>query len=217
MKVCEIFGNTIQGECHATIGLPMIFIRLSGCNLKCRMNTTKFNCDTDYHVKGKEMTVKQIIIEVSKINNLGKMRNVCITGGNPSISKSINMLINMLINNSYKVFIEDNGSVKFPSLYRYCTVVCSPKYYFNLKKWMFYEDNKPNYFKFVYTVDTHEQILNFIEKYKIPEDMISIMPEGRSRKELIENSERTVLFCYQHNLRFSPREHIMIWDKKRGV
>jgi len=217
MKVCEIFGNTLQGECHALIGLPMIFIRLSGCNLKCEMRTTKFVCDTRYHTKGTEMSINKILNEAEMLSEFGSMKNICITGGNPSICKDINTLIKALLKKKYKVFIEDNGSIKFPEEYKNCVVVCSPKYYFNLKRWMFYKHNKPNYFKFVYTSDLHEHILHFIRRYKISRNKISIMPEGATRDELINNSERVVLFCYQHNLRFSPREHIMIWNKKRGI
>lgn len=212
MKVNEIFGNTIQGEA-ILIGCPMTFIRTSGCNLKCRIGTTRFNCDTSYHTKGKEMSVKEIINEVKKY----PANNVCITGGSPSIQKDINKLIVALRSNKYVVQIEENGFMKFPKQYKNCIVVCSPKYYFNHEKWMFNKINKPNYFKFVYTLDCHEKILEFIKDNKIPSKKIFIMPEGQTRKDLIEHSEQVVLFCNQHNFRFSPREQIIIWNKKRGV
>ena len=215
MRISEIF-RSIQGEGHF-IGFPTIFIRLSGCNLKCRMNTTKFVCDTEYHIKGKDMSILEILSEVEKLTESGKVKNICITGGNPSIQKEVNGLIKTLIIHKYKVYIEDNGSIKFPEQYENCIVICSPKYYFNLKKWMFNTKNKPNYFKFVYTSKLHEHILKFIEKHHIPRKKISIMVEGVARDEVIENSRNTILFCYQHNFRFSPREHIMIWNRERGV
>lgn len=212
MKIVENFLS-IQGECPYLVGLPMAFIRLSGCNLNCTPKTSGFTCDTQYHKDGKEMDIEEILSELSFYY---PTKNVCITGGNPSIHKDIDKLIKTLRKNDYKVFIEDNGSVKFPNEYKNCYVVCSPKYYFNLKKWMFYGKNKPAHFKFVYTEALETHILEFIKKYKIPKEKISIMPEGATRKEIIEHCDDTILFCHFNDLRYSPREQVMLWDKCRG-
>ena len=73
LKVNEIFFS-ICGEGYNT-GKPTIFIRLSGCNLKCKW------CDTPNHNKGKKMTVETIMKHIKKYPS----KNVCITGGEPTI------------------------------------------------------------------------------------------------------------------------------------
>ena len=75
MKINEIFYS-IQGEGYWT-GLPNIFIRLTGCNLRCRY------CDTTYAYKdGEEMSISQIIEVIKKY----PCEYVCITGGEPLIN-----------------------------------------------------------------------------------------------------------------------------------
>ena len=69
LKICEIFPS-IQGE-GKTVGELAIFIRLSGCNLKCNF------CDTPYHNEGKEMTNDEIVAEIRKY----EIKRLVITGG----------------------------------------------------------------------------------------------------------------------------------------
>ena len=213
MKINTIFYS-IQGE-GPLIGVPMIFIRTSGCNLKCTKETVGFDCDTSYHIEGKDMTQDEIIKEVQSYD----CNNICITGGEPSIQKKrINSLIYKLHSLNYKVQIETNGSLKHLSTFLDCIIVCSPKYNIQMKKWMFHKDNEfiEQTFKFVYT-NNGKEILEFVVKYNIEEKDIYIMPEGIDRKTLIKNSIKTVEFCKKYGFKFSPREHIMIWNIQRGV
>ncbi|MGD1076062.1 MAG: radical SAM protein, partial [Thermodesulfovibrionales bacterium] len=60
MKVCEIFAS-IQGE-SSYAGVPCIFLRMTGCNLRCTY------CDTSYaYSEGRELTEQEILSEVSRI------------------------------------------------------------------------------------------------------------------------------------------------------
>ncbi|MBT3878278.1 MAG: radical SAM protein [Candidatus Scalindua sp.] len=99
LYVNEIF-ESIQGE-STYAGIPCVFIRLTGCNLRCSY------CDTTYaYDDGSAMSLNEII---KKVNGYG-CRNVCITGGEPLLNEHINKLIKLLKNNLFKVFIETNGS-----------------------------------------------------------------------------------------------------------
>lgn len=100
MKVNEIFYS-IEGE-GIRAGELTTFIRLSGCNLRCKY------CDTTYaFTEGTEMCIEDIMDEVGNIGIL----NVTLTGGEPLIHKDIDRLIDVLIENGYRINIETNGSV----------------------------------------------------------------------------------------------------------
>ena len=96
MKVNEIFYS-IQGEGHR-VGTPVIFIRLSGCNLSCGY------CDTD-HSSYTEMDVQQIMVSIKKY----RCKNVIITGGEPLI-QDIEPLTYQLKLSGYHIALETNGT-----------------------------------------------------------------------------------------------------------
>ena len=99
MKICEIFAS-IQGE-SSLVGIPMIFIRLTGCNLRCRY------CDTQYsYSEGEELSVDQVIDKVKQF----KLKYIEITGGEPLLQNEVYELMNNLVK-SYNVVLETNGSV----------------------------------------------------------------------------------------------------------
>ncbi len=105
LHVNEIF-KSIQGEStHA--GVPCVFVRLTGCNLRCSY------CDTTYAYD--EGTVISLSDIISTINGYG-CRNVCVTGGEPLLQKNINKLINLLKKNHFNVYIETNGSLNIDTL-----------------------------------------------------------------------------------------------------
>lgn len=98
MKVNEIFLS-VQGESKSS-GFPTIFVRFTGCNLRCNY------CDTTYaYYEGTEMTPAEIMSEIKKLH----YKRVCITGGEPLLQDEINELLDLL--RSYSVSIETNGSI----------------------------------------------------------------------------------------------------------
>ncbi|MEE8127204.1 MAG: radical SAM protein [Nitrospinaceae bacterium] len=100
LTVNEIF-KSIQGESSFT-GLPCIFIRLTGCNLRCTW------CDTEYaFYEGKPKSVKEI---VDAINPLG-VPLVEITGGEPLLQDEVYDLMNALLEKNYQVLVETGGGV----------------------------------------------------------------------------------------------------------
>lgn len=102
MKVNEIF-KSIQGE-SSWQGLPCIFIRLSGCNLRCAW------CDTKYaYENGNEMSIDEIINSVKVIRELPCL--VEITGGEPLLQEEVYELSDNLLAKGCKVLVETNGSL----------------------------------------------------------------------------------------------------------
>jgi 7-carboxy-7-deazaguanine synthase len=99
LKVNEIFYS-IQGE-SSYAGRPCVFVRLTGCNLRCGY------CDTQYaYNEGREQEIKDIIAQVSS----HRCPLVEVTGGEPLIQKETPLLIKSLLEDGYDVLLETNGS-----------------------------------------------------------------------------------------------------------
>lgn len=111
MKVKEIFYS-LQGEGRFT-GTAAVFLRLSGCNLKCPF------CDTD-HFDGTLMSHEDIMDELVKYPS----RHLVITGGEPSLQLEPSF-IDMLHEYGYFVQVETNGTHPLPQNVDWIT--CSPK------------------------------------------------------------------------------------------
>lgn len=112
MRVNEIFYS-LQGEGRFT-GTPAIFLRLSGCNLKCSF------CDTK-HEEAVEMHPTEIIEEIQKYPS----KHIVITGGEPSLQIDWDF-VNYLQEYGYFVQVETNGVKRLPTNVDWIT--CSPKY-----------------------------------------------------------------------------------------
>lgn len=100
LKIYEIY-TSIQGE-SSYQGLPCVFIRLSGCNLRCAW------CDTAYaFFGGEEKSIKEIMAEVKDSGPL----LVEITGGEPLIQSECYALMKELCDQKYEVLLETGGSI----------------------------------------------------------------------------------------------------------
>jgi len=99
LKVNEIFYS-IQGE-SSYAGIPCVFVRLTGCNLRCSY------CDTQYaYDKGNTSAINDVIEQIKSY----KCRLVEITGGEPLIQKETPELIFKLLEQNFTVLLETNGS-----------------------------------------------------------------------------------------------------------
>ncbi len=99
MRINEIFYS-IQGE-STRAGHPCIFVRLTGCNLRCIW------CDTAYaFYEGEEMTVDEVLDRVKDY----PCRLVEVTGGEPLLQQDVHPLITRLLDRGYQVLIETAGS-----------------------------------------------------------------------------------------------------------
>jgi len=100
VRITEIFYS-LQGE-STTVGLPTVFVRLTGCPLRCHY------CDTEYAFYGGERrSIEQILEEVSTF----KISRVCVTGGEPLAQKSCLPLLAALCDKGYQVSLETAGAL----------------------------------------------------------------------------------------------------------
>lgn len=114
MKIAEIFYS-IQGE-GSWLGLPNIFIRTSGCNLRCSF------CDTQYaYDEGKEMNIEEIFDAVLAY----PCRYICLTGGEPLFQHETENLINVLLKKKYILCVETNGSLPIDALLKKKSLIIS--------------------------------------------------------------------------------------------
>lgn len=100
VRLTEIFYS-LQGEAART-GLPTVFIRLTGCPLRCTW------CDTEYaFTGGTPSSIAHILAEVAKYPT----RHVCVTGGEPLAQKSCLTLLTALCDAGYDVCLETSGAL----------------------------------------------------------------------------------------------------------
>ena len=100
LKITEIFYS-LQGEAR-TVGLPTVFVRLTGCPLRC------VYCDTDYAFSGGELHVMDDV--VSKVSSY-QPRYVTVTGGEPLAQPNCLPLLSALCDAGYEVSLETSGAM----------------------------------------------------------------------------------------------------------
>lgn len=113
LKVNEIFPS-INGEiAYPRQGSTATFIRLQGCNLRCKY------CDTPHGLKGNGGKKRSIQEVLDKVAALG-LRNITVTGGEPLLQKdALTYLLQTLHNRRYRISVETNGSQRVPHLLNY--------------------------------------------------------------------------------------------------
>lgn len=100
LKITEIF-HSLQGEAD-TAGIPTVFVRLTGCPLRCQY------CDTAYAFSGGEWwSVADIVRRVGEFGT----RYVCVTGGEPLAQKDCHVLLTALCDAGYRVSLETSGAL----------------------------------------------------------------------------------------------------------
>lgn len=100
LKISEVFYS-LQGEAD-TAGIPTVFVRLTGCPLRCQY------CDTEYAFHGGEW--REVADVVQQVQGLGG-RHVCVTGGEPLAQKSCLDLLTRLCDAGYRVSLETSGAM----------------------------------------------------------------------------------------------------------
>ncbi|MCK6413824.1 MAG: 7-carboxy-7-deazaguanine synthase QueE [Azonexus sp.] len=100
LRLTEIFYS-LQGEA-SRVGLPTVFVRLTGCPLRCVW------CDTTYSFTGGEpSTIEAVLAEVARY----PARQVCVTGGEPLAQKACLLLLTALCDAGYEVSLETSGAL----------------------------------------------------------------------------------------------------------
>ncbi|MHB1949935.1 MAG: 7-carboxy-7-deazaguanine synthase QueE [Acidiferrobacteraceae bacterium] len=105
LRVTEIFYS-LQGEAR-TVGLPTVFVRLTGCPLRCHY------CDTAYAFHGGfRMTLDEVLERVDGF----RARYVCVTGGEPLAQRASRQLLTALCDRGYEVSLETSGALDIDQL-----------------------------------------------------------------------------------------------------
>ncbi len=209
MKINEIFYS-IQGE-GKWMGLPNIFIRTTGCNLRCSF------CDTTYaYETGEEMSIEEIINRIRK----HPCNYVCITGGEPLLQEAIVQLIDVLLEKKYVICLETNGSIDIERLAGKKSLLISldikcpsstmhEKMNFNNVSLLTCNDQ----LKFIIqNREDYEYAKKIIKKYK-PQSAIFFQPVwGINLKELSSWVLNDGL-----DVRIGLQLHKIIWGDRKGV
>jgi 7-carboxy-7-deazaguanine synthase len=224
MKIAEIFYS-VQGE-GTLAGVPSVFVRTSGCNLRCSWCDTPY---TSWHPEGEEMSVEAIL---ERVFECPAARHVVITGGEPMIAPGIIELTRGFREREMHITIETAGTVFAP-------VVCdlmsiSPKLANSTPEGEFrirHERLRMQPFVLRRLISAHDYQLKFVVSR--PEDIqevrttiaqieaspsnVILMPEGVTPEALRARSEWVIEYCKRFGYRYGPRLHIDIWGNRRGV
>lgn len=116
LRIFEIF-HSLQGE-SSRVGLPTVFVRLTGCPLRCGY------CDTEYAFHGgATQSFDEILAEVAGY----QARYVCVTGGEPLAQKGCHALLKMLCDAGYQVSIETSGAMDISQVDQRVSVIMDIK------------------------------------------------------------------------------------------
>lgn len=228
MKISEIFYS-IQGE-GKLVGVPSIFVRTSGCNLRCRWCDTPY---TSWSPEGETMTVDEILRRAQAYDS----KHVVLTGGEPMIAPEVGALTERLRSAGYHVTLETAATV-------WQDVSCdlasiSPKLS-NSTPWdrddgrwaKTHESLRINYEVIRKLMALNDYQLKFV--VQDPADLaeidevlsqvgdydpaaVQLMPEGTTVEELAGRKAWLVEICKRRGFRYCPRLHIELFGNTRGT
>lgn len=228
MRVSEIF-TTIQGEGILT-GVPSLFLRVSGCNLRCTW------CDTPYTSWAPEGEEMQMDALVQRVEAEPGYRHIVLTGGEPMLFGETVELTRRLRAMGRHITIETAGTVWQPVECDLMSV--SPKlanstpwereggrYAAGHERLRYQPDvirrlvsNFDYQVKFVVADPGDlEEVQKIASEIGAIPERILLMPEGISADRLHERAGWLVEICKQYGYRFCPRLHVLIYGNRRGV
>jgi 7-carboxy-7-deazaguanine synthase len=228
VRIAEIY-KSVQGEGVLT-GTPSVFVRASGCNLRC------WYCDTphaSWRPEGRDWPVDRMVTRVSRF----KTEHVVLTGGEPMLFAELIPLSEELSRRGNHVTIETAGTLYLPLKCDLMSI--SPKLSNSTPsaekapKWRSRHDRTrhqpdvirrlmreyPYQLKFV--IDSPAD-LGEVERYldefpEIDRMQVLLMPQGTAPERLEETARWLKPYCREHDLRFCPRRHIEWFGPARGT
>lgn len=223
MRIAELFYS-IQGE-GSLVGVPSVFVRTSGCNLRCRWCDTPY---TSWQPEGTEWALDRVLDEVRS----HETRHVVVTGGEPMIAPEIVPLSERLRAAGMHITIETAGTVFQPVACDLMSI--SPKTSNSTPQGPFAAQHErlriqqavlgrlmgryPYQLKFVMErPEDLDEVRALVELLGAERERVILMPEGTDRERLGERSLWLAEICKQEGFRFSPRLHVELWGNRRGV
>ena len=224
MKIAEIFYS-LQGE-GSLIGVPSVFVRTSGCNLRCTWCDTPY---TSWAPEGEERSLDSIVEEMNRYG----ASHVVITGGEPMIAPEIGELTHRL---SQHVTIETAGTVD--THVRCDLMSISPKlanstpYERDGGRWAQQHERlryQPEILKRLIQLYSYQlkfviveeadlaQVRAIVEEIGAAKSRVLLMPEGIDPAVLAERGRWLAEVAKREGFRFTPRLHIELWGNRRGI
>jgi 7-carboxy-7-deazaguanine synthase len=224
MRIAEIFYS-VQGE-GSLVGVPSIFVRTSGCNLRCSWCDTPY---TSWRPEGEDLSSAEILERTAAFS---AARHVVLTGGEPMIAHGIVELSRNFRERGLHITVETAGTVFAPVACDLMSI--SPKLSNSTPQGVFEThheklrlqpdvlrrlmDSCDYQLKFVIA---HERDIaearTVIEQLEAPAGKVILMPEGVTEDVLNARGVWLAELCKQNGFRFSPLLHIHLYGNRRGV
>ena len=228
MRISEIFYS-IQGE-GRLIGTPSVFIRTSGCNLRCVWCDTPY---TSWTPEGEDWTIKEVLREVRKYS----ARHIVITGGEPLLAAEIQELAAALKRAVAHITIETAATIFKPVA---CDLVSLSPKLANSTPWrrqegkfaQMHEKRRLDLDVIQKFIDGYDYQLKFVADQKrdfdeiraildqlkdVDSGRVLIMPQGKTSKELRRKARWIVELCKKNGFGYTPRLHIELFGNRRGT
>ncbi|MBV6434443.1 MAG: 7-carboxy-7-deazaguanine synthase [Bryobacteraceae bacterium] len=226
MRIAEVFYS-IQGE-GVLAGVPSVFIRASGCNLRCQWCDTPY---TSWNPEGTEWSLERIL-EAVRADSKGY---TVITGGEPMIQPEIELLTGRLLELRQHITIETAGTV-FRNV-RCDLMSISPKLAHSTP-WevdgrLARQHERLRYQPGVLRrlIETYDYQLKFVVRQRedtgeieriigeigAERSKVLLMAEGITPDQVRERAQWVVEACKSLGFRYSPRLHVDLWGNRRGV
>lgn len=228
MRISEIYRSR-QGEGLLT-GTDSVFIRSSGCNLRC------WFCDTPYtswQPEGEDQSVAEIVAEALAL----EASHVVITGGEPLLFSEMIPLCEQLTSAGKHITIETAGTLFLPVACDLMSI--SPKLASSTPSeqkagaWSARHERSRHVprvitkltqqyaYQLKFVVDVPEDLVeveNYLNEFPhLQRERVMLMPQGISREDLAEREAWLRPYCETHGLTFCPRMHIAWYGAKRGT
>ena len=237
MKIAELFYS-LQGE-GALIGVPSVFIRTSGCNLRCAWCDTPY---TSWQPEGADLSLDQIVDEVKA----RPARHVVVTGGEPMSAPEIIALTERLRRLGLQITVETAGTVFHPvacdlmsinpKLANSTPLVGSNPAFSGAAevaaRWAAQHDRLrinpevlrqlmcryDHQFKFVIEKpEDLEEVKALVSTVSADPQRVILMPEGVDRDVLRTRGIWLAEIAKAEGFRYTPRLHVELWGNRRGV
>ncbi len=225
MKIAELFYS-LQGE-GSLVGVPSVFIRTSGCNLRCRWCDTPY---TSWNPEGTDWSLDEILAEVKR----HRAKHTVVTGGEPMIAPEIVPLTERLRQLGLHITVETAGTVFHPVACDLMSI--SPKLSNSTPvhdpRWAGRHDrlrrNVETLSQLIASYDYQlkfvvesprdlEEILPLVSELRAERSRVILMPEGTDASTLRERAVWLAELSKREGFRFSPRLHIDLYGNRRGV
>jgi organic radical activating enzyme len=227
MKVSEIFSS-IQGE-GLNAGKHAVFLRMALCNLACEWCDTKYTWDWknyDYANEVKEMSVGQVKADLLKRG----VKHLVLTGGEPMLQQGeLLPLLQSLKTTGFFIEVETNGTLTptgemievvdqwnvSPKLENSGNSSSSRE---KQECYRFFKQLQNALFKYVIcTREDLEEVETLAKRHGIPDGKIMLMPQARTREDLVERTGWLQDESSRRNYLFSTRLQVELWGDRRGV